>query len=54
MKAILALSAAVAFVMSPFLSTGFNGFRPDQFPIPQIDPPRNPQAMPFRSGGWFI
>ncbi|WP_371227002.1 hypothetical protein [Roseovarius sp. 2305UL8-3] len=51
MKAILALSAAVAFVMSPFLSPGFNGFRADQFPIPQVDAPAQPAGYAFSIWG---
>jgi len=51
MKAILALSAAVAFVMSPFFNTGFNGFRADQFPIPQIDAPAQPAGYAFSIWG---
>lgn len=51
MKAILLLSAAVAFAMSPLLSAGFNGFAPDQFPVPQVDPPVQPAGYAFSIWG---
>ena len=47
MKAILALTAALAMALSPLTIQGFNGFRPDQFPIPQIDPPAQPAGYAF-------
>ncbi|EAQ01169.1 hypothetical protein OB2597_03734 [Pseudooceanicola batsensis HTCC2597] len=46
-KAILVLTAAVAFAVSPLISTGFNGFSPDQFPVPQTDPPIQPAGWAF-------
>jgi len=51
LKAILLLSAAVAFAMSPFLSAGFNGFAADQFPVPQLDPPVQPAGYAFSIWG---
>lgn len=58
MKAILTLSAALAFALSPLVSDGFNGFRPDQFPIPQIDPPGQPAGYAFAIWGliylWLV
>ncbi len=51
MKAILLFTAAMAFAMSPLLSTGFNGFAPDQFPVPQIDPPVQPAGYAFSIWG---
>lgn len=47
MKAILVLCASVAFAMSPVLSPGFSGFSPDQFPVPQVDPPIQPMGLTF-------
>ncbi|MCZ7675558.1 MAG: hypothetical protein M5U35_06405 [Roseovarius sp.] len=58
MKAILTLTAALAFALSPLTTTGFNGFRPDQFPLPQIDPPAQPAGYAFAIWGviylWLI
>nr|WP_162685593.1 hypothetical protein [Roseovarius amoyensis] len=58
MKAILTLTAAVAFLLSPLTTTGFNGFRPDQFPLPQIDPPVQPEGYAFAIWGliylWLV
>lgn len=51
MKAILLFSAAVAFAISPLLSAGFNGFSPDQFPVPQNDPPVQPAGYAFSIWG---
>ncbi|WP_167853546.1 hypothetical protein [Roseovarius aestuariivivens] len=51
MKAIFVLAAALAFAASPFLSSGFNGFRPDQFPIPQVDVPVQPAGYAFSIWG---
>ena len=39
MTSLLTLLAALAFALSPLLSSGFNGFAPDQFPVPQDNPP---------------
>ncbi len=58
MKAILTLTAALAFALSPLTTTGFNGFRPDQFPVPQIDPPAQPAGYAFAIWGpiylWLV
>lgn len=51
LKAILTLVAAVAFLLSPILSSGFNGFSAGQFPIPQIDPPVQPAGYAFSIWG---
>ena len=55
---ILVLLAAIAFALSPWLSNGFGGYRPDQFPIPQADPPVQPAGWAFSIWGliyaWLI
>ena len=51
MKPFLVFLAALAFALSPLLSTGFNGFRPDQFPIPQINAPVQPAGYAFSIWG---
>ena len=50
-KAILVLVAAIAFASAPFWSGGFAGFRPEQFPVPQIDPPVQPAGYAFSIWG---
>lgn len=56
--AILVLLAALAFASAPFFVTSFAGFRPDQFPVPQIDPPVQPAGYAFAIWGviylWLI
>src|SRR6056297_2048118 len=58
MKAILTLTAAVAFALSPLTTEGFNGFRPDQLPVPQVDPPVQPAGYAFAIWGliygWLV
>lgn len=58
MKAIFVVTAAMAFTLSPLMTEGFNGFRPDQFPIPQNDPPVQPAGYAFAIWGviylWLI
>ena len=55
---LLVLVAAIAFAVSPFLSNGFGGYRPDQFPIPQADPPIQPAGWAFSIWGliyaWLV
>ncbi|SFA75795.1 hypothetical protein SAMN05421688_0643 [Poseidonocella pacifica] len=51
MKAILVVAATLAFMCSPLLTSGFNGFTPDQFPIPQVDPPVQPAGYAFSIWG---
>lgn len=51
MKAIFVVTAAMAFALSPFMTDGFAGFRPDQFPIPQVDPPVQPAGYAFAIWG---
>lgn len=56
--AVLVLLAAIAFAVSPTVSNGFGGYRPDQFPIPQADPPIQPAGWAFAIWGliyaWLI
>lgn len=56
--AILTFVAAIAFAVAPFLSRGFNGFAPDQFPVPQVDAPVQPAGYAFAIWGliylWLI
>jgi hypothetical protein len=61
MKHILALLTAVfttTFLISPAFTAPFAGFRPDQLPIPQIDPPVQPAGYAFAIWGviytWLI
>lgn len=41
------LAVTLAFVLSPLVVEGFGGFKPDQFPIPQEDPPVQPAGYAF-------
>jgi hypothetical protein len=56
--AFLTLALSVAFAASPFLTAPFSGFRADQLPIPQIDPPVQPEGYAFAIWGliylWLI
>ncbi len=49
---------AIAFAASPFVSDGFNGFTPGQFPVPQDNPPVQPAGWAFSIWGviyiWLI
>lgn len=49
--AIAVLLATAAFVISPFLTPGFGGYAPNQFPVPQIDPPVQPAGYAFAIWG---
>ena len=51
MKAIFVVTATLAFVLSPYVTTGFNGFTATQFPIPQNDPPVQPAGYAFAIWG---
>lgn len=55
---ILTFVAAIFFALSPFLSSGFNGFEPGQFPVPQDNPPIQPAGYAFSIWGliylWLI
>lgn len=56
--AALVLLAAVVFAASPWFTDGFNGFEPDQFPVPQDNPPVQPAGYAFAIWGliylWLI
>jgi len=47
MKALITVLATLAFLVSPFVTDGFAGFRPDQFPIPQDNAPVQPSCYAF-------
>jgi len=47
MKALITVLATLAFLVSPFVTDGFAGFRPDQFPIPQDNAPVQPSGYAF-------
>lgn len=55
---VLVLLAALAFAASPWFVEGFNGFDPDQFPVPQDNPPVQPAGYAFAIWGliyaWLI
>jgi hypothetical protein len=44
---IVVLVATLGFAASPLLTSGFNGFTPDLFPIPQVNPPVQPAGYAF-------
>ncbi|MEM6305616.1 MAG: hypothetical protein AAF744_12935 [Pseudomonadota bacterium] len=54
----LTLLLSVTFAASPFFVEGFNGFRADQFPVPQENPPVTPAGYAFSIWGviygWLI
>ncbi|MDW3222458.1 MAG: hypothetical protein R8G34_06140 [Paracoccaceae bacterium] len=56
--AFAAVALALGFAASPLLVADFNGFDPDQFPVPQIDPPVQPAGYAFAIWGiiyvWLI
>ncbi len=58
LKAILVLLAAIAFAVSPFLNPEFGGFDASLYPIPQDDPPVQPEGYAFAIWGviylWLI
>ena len=49
--AILVFVLAIGFALSPFATGGFAGFRPDQFPVPQINAPVQPAGYAFALWG---
>ncbi len=56
--AIMTLLLAVTFAVSPFFVESFAGFDPDQFPVPQANPPVQPAGYAFSIWGiiygWLI
>ncbi len=56
--AYLTLIFTLSFVISPALTSPFSGFRADQLPIPQIDPPVQPAGYAFAIWGliygWLV
>ncbi len=56
--AALSLVLSIAFAASPYFVEGFAGFDPDQFPVPQNDPPVQPEGYAFAIWGviygWLI
>ena len=56
--AYLCAALGITFAASPFLVEGFAGFDPDQFPVPQNDPPVQPSGYAFSIWGviylWLI
>ncbi|WP_259918757.1 tryptophan-rich sensory protein [Jannaschia sp. M317] len=57
-RALLLLFAALAFAVSPFLTPGFGGYEPSQFPVPIEEPPVQPAGYAFSIWGviylWLI
>ncbi|NSX56353.1 tryptophan-rich sensory protein [Parasulfitobacter algicola] len=51
LKAILVLITASAFALMPFFVADFSGFKSDQLPFPQIDPPIQPAGYAFSIWG---
>ncbi len=49
--AVLSVLLALAFAASPLLVPDFGGFDPDQFPVPQTDPPVQPAGYAFAIWG---
>lgn len=49
--ALLTLLLAIAFAVSPFVVMDFDGFDPNQFPVPQEDPPVQPAGYAFSIWG---
>jgi len=56
--ALITFLLAIGFAVSPVLTPGFNGFSPDQFPVPQDNPPVQPAGYAFAIWGviylWLI
>jgi hypothetical protein len=58
LKAIATAAFTASFVASPFVTAPFSGFREDQLPFPQIDPPVQPAGWAFSIWGliyaWLV
>ena len=58
LRAILTVIVTGTFVTSPLVTPPFSGFRPDQFPNPQVDPPVQPEGYAFAIWGliyaWLV
>lgn len=56
--AYLTLLVTLAFAIAPAVTAPFSGFRADQLPIPQIDPPIQPEGYAFAIWGliytWLV
>ncbi|MGZ2258486.1 hypothetical protein [Roseobacter sp. A03A-229] len=56
--ALLTSVLTLSFAASPFYVTDFGGFEPDQFPVPQVDPPVQPAGYAFSIWGliylWLV
>ncbi len=56
--ALITLIVTITFVVSPALTSPFSGFRADQLPVPQIDPPVQPAGYAFAIWGliygWLV
>ncbi|HSM35553.1 MAG TPA: hypothetical protein VK837_04075 [Longimicrobiales bacterium] len=58
LRATLTLLLAAAFAAAPFLTPGFGGYEPSQFPVPLEDPPVQPAGYAFSIWGpiyaWLV
>ncbi len=58
LRAALAFLFTASFVASPLFTSPFSGFRADQLPIPQVDPPIQPEGYAFAIWGliyaWLV
>lgn len=52
LKPVLVLIAGLAFAVSPYFTPDFGGYRPEDFPVPQINPPVQPAGYAF--GIWGL
>ncbi len=54
----ITLVVTAAFAVAPVITPPFSGFRPDQLPFPQIDPPIQPEGYAFAVWGliysWLV
>ncbi|KPP87179.1 MAG: CAAX amino terminal protease family [Rhodobacteraceae bacterium HLUCCA08] len=57
-RALLTLLFTATFVLSPLATEPFSGYRADQLPIPQVDPPAQPAGYAFAIWGliygWLV